>query len=149
MEYIIRDCETNDLTTLVKLCQKHAEYEQATYNQDEKKERLTQALFSKNPKLYCLIVEVNTAIIGYATYTIDYSTWDAADFMYMDCLYLEDTARGFGIGEAIIEKLKQIAIEKNCINIQWQTPTFNTRAVKFYNRIGASGKDKVRFSLTL
>lgn len=149
MEYIIRDCETNDLTTLVELCQKHAEYEQATYNTDGKEDQLKQALFSKNPKLHCLVVKVNKAIIGYATYTIDYSTWDAADFMHMDCLYLEDTARGFGIGEAIIEKLKQIAIEKNCINIQWQTPTFNTRAIKFYNRIGASGKDKARFSLTL
>jgi len=64
-------------------------------------------------------------------------------------LYLEEDARGFGIGEAIIEKLKQIAIDKNCINIQWQTPKFNERAIKFYNRIGGTAKEKVRFSLNL
>ncbi|KIA97742.1 GCN5 family acetyltransferase [Flavobacterium sp. KMS] len=147
MEFIIRDCNTNDLPKLVDLCQKHAEYEKATYNTEGKEDKLKIALFAESPKLYCLIVELNAAIIGYATYTFDYSTWDAADFMYLDCLYLEDSARGFGIGEAIIEKLKQIAINKNCINIQWQTPTFNTRAIKFYNRIGANGKDKVRFFL--
>jgi GNAT superfamily N-acetyltransferase len=149
MEFIIRDCNTNDLTKLVDLCQKHAEYEKAAFNPKGKEDKLKLALFADNPKLYCLIVELNTTIIGYATYTFDYSTWDAADFMYMDCLSLEDSARGFGIGEAIVEKLRQIAIDKNCINIQWQTPTFNTRAIKFYNRIGANGKDKVRFSLTL
>ncbi|MEA9413700.1 GNAT family N-acetyltransferase [Flavobacterium sp. PL02] len=149
MEFIIRDCNTNDLTKLIDLCQKHAEYEKAAFTSEGKEDKLKLALFADNPKLYCLIIELNAAIIGYATYTFDYSTWDAADFMYMDCLFLEDSTRGFGIGEAIIEKLKQIAIEKNCINIQWQTPTFNTRAIKFYNRIGANGKDKVRFSLIL
>lgn len=147
MEFIIRDCNTNDLTKLVDLCQKHAEYEKVAFTSEGKEDKLKLALFADNPKLYCLIVELNAAIIGYATYTFDYSTWDAADFMHMDCLFLEDSARGFGIGEAIIEKLKQIAIDKNCSNIQWQTPTFNTRAIKFYNRIGANGKDKVRFSL--
>ena len=69
--------------------------------------------------------------------------------MYMDCLYLEEEIRGFGIGEALIEKLKQIGTAKNCINIQWQTPEFNSRAIKFYHRIGATGKDKVRFFLDL
>jgi hypothetical protein len=43
--------------------------------------------------------------------------------------------------------LRDIAREKNCVNIQWQTPVFNKRAIKFYNRIGATGKDKVRFTL--
>ena len=69
--------------------------------------------------------------------------------MYMDCLFLEEEARSFGIGEVLIEKLKEIAAENNCVNIQWQTPEFNTRAIKFYNRIGAKGKDKVRFTLSL
>lgn len=69
--------------------------------------------------------------------------------MYLDCLYLEEEIRGFGIGEAIIEKLKQIATDKKCINIQWHTPKFNEKAIKFYDRIGGTGKDKVRFFLDL
>ena len=92
---------------------------------------------------------VNETIVGYASYTFDFSTWDVATFMHMDCLYLDEEARSFGIGEALIEKLKQIAIAKNCINIQWQTPEFNERAIKFYHRIGGTGKSKVRFTLDL
>ncbi|MBF4517108.1 GNAT family N-acetyltransferase [Flavobacterium sp. ANB] len=149
MEYSIRSCEVTDLTKLVILCQKHAEYEKAHFSPEGKEEGLKKALFDTQPKLNCLVVATEEDIIGYASYTFDYSTWDAATFMYMDCLFLEEQARSFGIGEVLIEKLKQIAIEKNCINIQWQTPEFNERAIKFYNRIGAKGKDKVRFTLNL
>jgi GNAT superfamily N-acetyltransferase len=149
MEYSIRNCGISDLPKLVILCQKHAAFERADYNPAGKEENLKKALFDENPKLYCLVVVTHETIVGYVSYTFDYSTWDAGTFIYMDCLFLEEEARSFGIGEVLMEKLKQIAIEKNCINIQWQTPQFNERAIHFYNRIGAKGKDKVRFTLDL
>lgn len=149
MKYLIRDCQTEDISTVVDLCQKLAEYERASFNSVGKEDKLQKALFGERPKLFCLVVEVNRTIVGYASYTFDFSTWDAATFMYLDCLYLEKDVRGFGIGEALIKKLKHIAKDKNCINIQWQTPEFNERAIKFYRRIGGIGKNKVRFFLDL
>jgi ribosomal protein S18 acetylase RimI-like enzyme len=149
MEYSIRNCERADLPQLVLLCQKHAEFEKADFTPEGKSEALEKAIFTENPKLYCLVVATKETVVGYVSYTFDYSTWDAADFIYMDCLFLEEQARSFGIGEVLIEKLKQIGTEKNCINIQWQTPQFNKRAIKFYHRMGGKGKDKVRFTLNL
>lgn len=149
MKYQIRDCQPADVNKLIHLCQKHAEYERASFNPAGKEDKLKNALFGDHPRLFCLVIEVNETIVGYASYTFDFSTWDAATFMYLDCLYLEEEIRGFGIGEVVIEKLKQIAREKNCINIQWQTPEFNERAIQFYRRIGGTGKEKVRFSLDL
>jgi GNAT superfamily N-acetyltransferase len=149
MNYLIRDCQPKDVNAVVHLCQKHADYERALFNPIEKENGLKNALFGKQPKLFCLVVEVNETIVGYASYTFDFSTWDAATFMHMDCLYLEEEVRSFGIGDAIIAKLKQIATDKNCINIQWQTPKFNEKAIKFYRRIGGTRKDKVRFFLDL
>ncbi|KFF07535.1 GNAT family N-acetyltransferase [Flavobacterium reichenbachii] len=149
MEYIIRNCQITDLPKLVILCQKHAAFEKAVFYPEEKEEGLKKALFNEHPKLFCLVVATKETIVGYVSYTYDFSTWDAAAFLYMDCLFLEEEARSFGIGEVLIEKLKEKAAENNCVNIQWQTPQFNTRAIKFYNRIGAKGKDKVRFTLNL
>ncbi len=149
MEYIIRKVEEKDLATLVELCQKHSEYEQAFYNTNDKQMLLKKALFTDNPRLFCLIVESANRIVGYASYLFDFSTWDANSFLYLDCLYLEPDFRGLGIGEIIIEKLKVIATQNECINIQWQTPAFNERAIKFYNRIGGARKDKVRFFINL
>jgi GNAT superfamily N-acetyltransferase len=149
MKYLIRDCQPKDVNAVVDLCEKHADYERASFNPTGKEEKLKNALFREHPQLFCLVVEINETIVGYASYTFDFSTWDVNTFMYMDCLYLEEDIRGFGIGEAIIEKLKQIASDKKCINIQWHTPKFNEKAIKFYHRIGGTGKDKVRFSLDL
>ncbi|WP_269233945.1 GNAT family N-acetyltransferase [Flavobacterium flavigenum] len=149
MEYSIRNCEINDLPKLVVLCQKHAEFEKADYDPEGKEEGLKKELFNENPKLFCLVVAAKQTIVGYVSYTFDFSTWDASTFLYMDCLFLEEEVRSFGIGEILIEQLKEIAIKNKCVNIQWQTPEFNTRAIKFYNRMGAKGKDKVRFTLTL
>lgn len=145
MEYIIRECTEKDLPKLVELCGKHSEFEQATYEPTGKEIALKKALFSDRPKLFCFAIESQNNLQGYFSYTFDYSTWDAKTFLYLDCLYLESAFRGQRIGERVFEKLKEIAKQNDCVNIQWQTPIFNERAIKFYNRIGGTRKDKVRF----
>ncbi|RYU95270.1 GNAT family N-acetyltransferase [Emticicia agri] len=145
MEYQIRVIQAQDLSALVELCRKHAEFEQASFNPINKEKLLAKALFTENPKLFCWVVEKNQQLAGYASYTFDYSTWDAGMFLYLDCLYLEPECRGLGIGEEIMQKLKAIAQQNNCVNIQWQTPDFNLRAIKFYERMGGVRKNKMRF----
>lgn len=149
MDYIIRNCKETDLDKLVVLCEKHAAYEKATYVAEGKKERLQDALFSDSRQLNCLVAEVSGIIIGYATYTFDFSTWDAQKFIYLDCLYLEDDYRNYGIGAVLMDKVKQAGEAAGCINMQWQTPDFNEKAIKFYKRIGGVGKEKMRFTLNL
>lgn len=46
------------------------------------------------------------------------------------------------IGEDLMIAIKQEARRLNCFLIQWQTPDFNIRAMKFYDRIGAKCKAK-------
>jgi ribosomal protein S18 acetylase RimI-like enzyme len=149
MEYIIRECEEKDLPELVELCCKHSAFEQANYTSSGKETLLKNAIFSDKPNLFCSVIESNNKLQGYFSYTFDYSTWDAQTFLHLDCLYLEPAFRGLRIGEIVFDKLKKIAKLNDCINIQWQTPVFNDRAIKFYNRIGGTGKDKMRFFIEL
>jgi len=65
----------------------------------------------------------------------DFSTWQGQTFLYLDCLYLEPEVRGLRIGESIFEKIKKIAGQNKCSSIEWQTPVFNERAIKFYRRM--------------
>ena len=149
MEYIIRECIEKDLAELVELCGKHAAFEQANYDSTGKEHLLKKALFSDRPKLFCAVIESSNKLQGYFSYTFDYSTWDSQTFLYLDCLYLEPAFRGHKIGEIVFDKLKEIAKQNHCVNIQWQTPIFNERAIKFYNRIGGIGKEKVRFFIDI
>lgn len=147
MEYLIRKIERSDLNTLVDLCAKHADYEGAGFTGGHKYERLEAEIFSINPGLHCYMIDCRGIIGGYFSFTFDFSTWDAQTFLYLDCLYLEPEFRGLRIGEAVFDKLKQIAVENNCVNIQWQTPVEKQRAISFYHRIGGVSSAKARFKL--
>jgi len=145
----IRFATAEDLTDLIKLCGLHAAFEQSSYDPDGKLERLREILFTHQPSVFCLIAELNGKTVGYAVYMKQYSTWDANFYIYMDCLFLEEAARGMGIGEMLTDRIKSEGATLGCALIQWQTPDFNTRAIKFYKRIGAFSKSKERFFLDI
>ncbi|EPJ45737.1 MAG: N-acetyltransferase GCN5 [Osedax symbiont Rs2] len=146
---IIRDLQPSDLDDFIGLCQQHAEFEHSEYQVAGKKQRLERHLFSSQATVQALVVELDDKLIGYATFVPQFSTWDAEYYLYLDCLFLNDQSRGLGLGESLMEAIKQRAKELNCHLIQWQTPEFNTRAIKFYKRIGAIAKCKQRFFLSL
>jgi len=145
----IRFVKKSDLADLVRLCELHAIFEECEYNSKNKKQKLNEHLFSDKPSLFCLVVEHLDNIIGYATYMKQFSTWDSDFYFYMDCLFLTEESRGFGIGEKLIDRIKQEGFKNGCTNVQWQTPDFNDRAMKFYNRIGAKSKTKERYFLEI
>lgn len=145
MNYTIRYAEPSDIPEIIQLCAEHSEYEQADYTGQGKAEKMEAFLFSSQNRFFCLIVESENKIAGYATYSFEFSTWDAAHFTYMDCLYLRPQYRGFGIGERLIGKIEEHSRLQGIEQIQWHTPSFNVRAIKFYHRIGASSKEKIRF----
>jgi GNAT superfamily N-acetyltransferase len=148
MEYLIRDFRDTDIGPLVVLCAKHAAHEQSAYDSTDKETLLKNALLTDDPPLHCWIVVVKDELAGYATFTFDFSTWDARYYLHLDCIYLEEKFRGFGIGDEILKRLVDVARNGNCVNLQWQTPVFNARAVRFYERIGAKALDKKRFFIS-
>ena len=86
---------------------------------------------------------------GYATFTFDFSAWDAKSYLHLDCIYLDEQFRGFGISKEIMKRFIKIASGKDCVNLQWQTPVFNKQAIRFYRRIGGKAMDKKRFYIYL
>jgi GNAT superfamily N-acetyltransferase len=144
----VRSIQPSDLSALVELCAEHADFEKASYSSKGKAELLNLALFELPQRLYAWVVERDEGLVGYATATLEFSTWDAAYFLHMDCLYLKPEARGRGLGEQLVHEVAKVAKAKNCVNVQWQTPEWNTRAMNFYKRLGATSKNKVRFFLS-
>lgn len=133
-----------DVASIVALCAAHAAYEQAHYDPAGKTEALTSCMFDQE-HVKCLVVEVGEDIVGYASFMTQFSTWDASPYLYLDCLYLKSTVRNLGIGKRLMQKIMDYARAQGHGVIQWQTPDFNTRAIRFYERLGAKPKHKVRF----
>src|SRR5688572_30598606 len=117
-------------------------HEQSDYDPKDKAGHLKNALLSDNPRLRCWIVMVKNEFAGYATFTFDFSTWDARHYLHLDCIYLEEKFRGLGIGKETMNRLLAVARKENCINLQWQTPVANGTAIRFYERITGKALDK-------
>lgn len=145
--HTVRRVEPTDLNAVVALCAEHAEFERASFDSSGKLERLNEAIFGNEQSLTAWLAVVDRQPVGYATATMDFSTWNAAPFLYMDCLFVRPTHRNGGIGLALVKTVCRFARERGVSEIQWQTPAWNTDACRFYRRIGGTDLPKVRFNM--
>lgn len=143
----IRPARPADVQELVQLCAEHAAYERTDYSPEGKPEALSAMLFAPDARLLCLVAEVEGQLIGYASFSVEVSTWDADRYMHMDCLFLRTGARNKGIGRMLMQRIAQQALALGVTRMQWQTPAFNTDAIRFYRRMQPVEKEKVRLFL--
>lgn len=149
MTYLIRPATPADMTGLTGLCRRHAEYERAGPPAPDLGRRLDRALFGDPPALGCLILCHGEQAVGYATFTEDFSTWRGDRFLHLDCLFVDIPHRGAGRGGQLFDAIAAVARSRGIGEMQWQTPDWNTDAQRFYQRRGAQGSAKTRYTLGL
>jgi GNAT superfamily N-acetyltransferase len=142
----VRRAERSDIEALILLCAAHATFERTPFHADGKRAALEEAIFGDRQRLHAWLAIVAGQPVGYATATIDFSTWNAAPFVYMDCLFVRSDCRNAGIGLRLLEQVRCFAREQNLSEVQWQTPAWNTDACRFYRRNGGVDLPKIRFS---
>ncbi len=149
VDYVIRRAEPRDLEALLELCREHAEFERAGLELDGKDLRLSDALFSAAPRLHAWVVSRGSELMGYATASLEYSTWAASEYLHMDCLFMRAAARGTGLGAALLGEVLAFARQQGLVEVQWQTPDWNEDACRFYRRQGGIDQGKRRFTLAI
>lgn len=145
----LRLLKKQDVKQLIQLCELHATFEKTSYDSTNKSELLVTYFLDDSNAAKCIVAEENDILVGYATFMKQFSTWDASYYIYLDCLFFKEEIRGQGLGTKMMQKIKMYAITEKCDMIQWQTPNFNTKAIDFYQKIGAKSKLKERFFWTL
>jgi len=140
---VIRTALPKDAGDLVNLIQAHAEYEKTEASCDE--EALTAELKRHPASLILLIAESDGVAVGYASMTIDFSTWHCSRWAHLDCLFVSKHHRGKKIGLKLFSAVCGEARRQGLNRIEWQTPNWNKDAIRFYERTGAANSEKVRF----
>ncbi|MEU1040055.1 GNAT family N-acetyltransferase [Streptomyces sp. NPDC005907] len=144
----VRPAAREDLEAVAGLAAEHAAYEKATLPAPGLAGRLEGLIFGPGARLRCLVAESGDGeLVGYATCAPELSTWDGAEYLHMDCLYLREGQRGLGLGPLLMEAVLAEARALGLGEVQWQTPVWNEGAIRFYDRLGASGQGKRRYSL--
>jgi GNAT superfamily N-acetyltransferase len=146
---IIRPITERDLTELVELCAEHAAFERAVYQREDKLERLNALLFGREPSLRIWVAESEGTLVAYASATIDTSTWAAERFIHMDCLFVRASHRNLSIGARLLRRVALEGMHLGIGQMQWQTPTWNVNADRFYRRMPVIVTDKFRYQVGL
>lgn len=146
---LVRHADRADLPAVAELAARHAEYERAAPPPRDLADRLAALLFdTPAPRLRCLVAELpGGAVVGYATCAPELSTWEGREYLHMDCLFLLPGHRGLGLGGLLMDAVTSEARALGLAEVQWQTPPWNDGAMRFYDRLGARGRQKVRYSL--
>jgi GNAT superfamily N-acetyltransferase len=91
--------------------------------------------FDSNEPMYALVAEQKGALIGLVHYLFHRSTWTAGPYCYLQDLFTLETARGNGVGRALIEAVYAAAKREGASRVHWLTHETNAEARKLYDKV--------------
>lgn len=80
-------------------------------------------------------VDGDGALLGFTHYLFHPATWAAGDYCYLEDLFVSPAARGTGAGRALINGVKQAAMQRDAAKVYWLTQTHNATARKLYDAV--------------
>ncbi len=124
-------------------------YEKAPEQVHATEAQLQATLFGPGATAHALMCEQGGLPIGYAVYFFNYSTWQGRNGLYLEDLYIDPAQRGSGAGKAMLKRLAQIAVARDCGRFEWSVLDWNQPARDFYESLGALPQAEwVRYRLT-
>ena len=75
---------------------------------------------------------------GFAVWHHHIASWHLANDLYLEDLFVTDTARGHGLGRALLDDLIALARDKGWSRLYWHTNEGNSRARALYDQYVAS-----------
>ncbi|TGO08761.1 hypothetical protein BTUL_0193g00130 [Botrytis tulipae] len=81
--------------------------------------------------------------IGMALYFYNYSTWRASAGIYLEDLYVRESARGKGYGSRLLSILAKEVVDMEGGRLEWSVLKWNEPSIKFYEgkSVGAKAMD--------
>ncbi|MBD2139226.1 GNAT family N-acetyltransferase [Anabaena sp. FACHB-1237] len=136
--FIIRSAQPDDTETIFSLIQGLAEYEKLSHAVTGNSQLLHQHLFGERQYIEAILAQLQNKIVGFALFFPNYSTFLTKPGIYIEDIFVLPEYRRQGIGKALLSKVAQIAIERDCGRLEWSVLDWNLPAQKFYVSMGAS-----------
>ncbi len=80
----------------------------------------------------------HNAVVGFVNWTTHSSTWNPAGYCYLEDLFVSPDTRGGGVGQALIDHVRDWADGTGCGKVYWLTQGSNAVARSLYDRVATS-----------
>jgi len=137
MTVTIRSARLGDEAAILRMVVALAVYEREPDAVKATEASLRATLFGDNPQVFAHLAEIDGEIVGLALWFLTYSTWTGAPSLYLEDLFVAETARGTGTGRALLSALAREAKTRGCARMDWAVLDWNEKAREFYTHIGA------------
>ena len=148
-----RNANENDIPLILTMIRELADYENLLHEVKADEDILRYNLFERRMAEVIFPV-LDGKEIGFALFFHNFSTFLGKPGIYIEDLYIRKEYRGKpgiyiedlyireeyrhrGYGKALIEKIKEIARERECGRVEWWCLDSNTPSIRFYKNIGA------------
>ena len=91
--------------------------------------------FGETARFETLLAELDGTVVGFALFFFTYSTWTGKPGLYLEDLYVEEDARGYGLGRDLMKELARIANNRGCSRFELSVLNWNPTR-EFYHRLG-------------
>lgn len=96
-------------------------------------ENVWRGITEANPRYRCRLALVQGEVQGFAIHHPHVSTWSINPDCYLEDLFVAESARGLGLGRALIDDLVAICRALGWERLYWMTEATNARARRLYN----------------
>lgn len=141
---ILRFAQPGDGAVLFNLIQGLAKYEKLSHAVTGNPQQLEKHLFSSPQYIEAILAEYPGKVVGFALFFANYSTFLTKPGIYLEDLFVLPEYRRQGIGKALLAKVAEIAVERNCGRLEWSVLDWNQSAQAFYRQMGANILDDWR-----
>jgi GNAT superfamily N-acetyltransferase len=135
---VVRAAGPRDVPLLLELFRELAEYEHLEHELRATEERLHDALFGERPAAEALIAERGSEVAGYALFFPTFSSFLAAEGVWLEDLFVRPAHRGGGVGRELLAAVAARVRDRGGERLEWAALDWNELALGFYRRIGAS-----------
>jgi GNAT superfamily N-acetyltransferase len=134
----LRAASPGDVGALLALMRELAAFERLSQVFVATEADLADALFGPHPAAEALVAERDGALVGYALFFHNYSSFVGRRGLYLEDLYVTPSERGSGLGTRILQRLAALALERRCGRFEWTVLDWNQPAIDFYQKLGAT-----------
>jgi GNAT superfamily N-acetyltransferase len=131
----IRNAGPADAATIVRLIRALAAYEDLVDLVRITEADVLRDGFGARPCFECLLAEADGEALGLAIHRPSYSTFEGRPGLYVEDLFVAESARQLGIGRLLMARLAAIARQRGCTRVSLAVLHWNP-AREFYRRLG-------------